>query len=52
MGFRVRQEFLDGQPGAWCEIAGRKTVFLDSAQTAAEQLATLEDAIRTYRPAA
>jgi hypothetical protein len=51
MGFQIRQEFLGGNPGNWCEIAGRKVVFLDSSQAAAEQLETLDQAIRTYRPA-
>lgn len=50
MGFHIRQEFLDGQPAAWCEIGGRKTVFLDSSQTAIEQLASLEEMILSYRP--
>jgi len=52
MGFQVRQEFLGGQQGNWCEIAGRKTVFLDSSNSAVDQLSTLEEAIRSYRPAA
>jgi hypothetical protein len=51
MGFQIRQEFLEGNPGNWCEIAGRKIVFLDSSQGAAEQLATLDQAISSYRPA-
>jgi len=52
MGFQIRQEFLGGQPGNWCEIAGKKFVFLDSAQSAIDQLSVLDDAIRSYRPAA
>ncbi len=52
MGFQVRQEFLGGQPGNWCEIAGTKFVFLDSSQSAIDQLSVLNDAIQSYRPAA
>lgn len=52
MGFQVRQEFLGGQPGNWCEIAGTKFVFLDSSQSAIDQLSVLDHAIRSYRPAA
>jgi len=52
MGFQIRQEFLGGQPGNWCEIGGTKFVFLDSAQSAIDQLSVLDDAIRSYRPAA
>ena|GEM_PF-2067951 len=51
MGFQIRQEFLGGHPGSWCEIAGRKTVFLDASHSAVEQLSTLEEAIQSYRPA-
>jgi len=52
LGFQIRQEFLGVHQSNWCEIAGRKTVFLDAAQTAVEQLTTLDDALQTYRPAA
>ncbi len=52
MGFQVRHEFLNGQSGTWCEIGGRKTVFVDSSQPAAEQLAALDAALCSYRPAA
>jgi len=52
MGFKIRQEFLGGQPGSWCEIEGTKFIFVDSAQSAIEQLSVLDDAIRSYRPAA
>ena len=52
MGFQIRQEVLEGKPGTWCEIAGRKTVFIDASQPAIEQLAALNEAVRSYRPAA
>jgi hypothetical protein len=51
LGFHVRQEYLGGNVGNWCEIGGRKTVFLDASQAAGEQLAVLEQAIDSYRPA-
>jgi len=51
MGFQVRQELLGDQPAAWCEIGGRKVLFIDAAQPAREQIATIEEAIATYRPA-
>jgi hypothetical protein len=51
MGFQVRQELLGDQPAAWCEIGGRKVLFIDAAQPAREQIATIEEAIASYRPA-
>ena len=51
MGFQVRQEMLGDQPAAWCEIGGRKVLFIDAAQPAREQIATIDEAIATYRPA-
>jgi hypothetical protein len=50
-GFQVRQEMLGDQPATWCEIGGRKVLFIDAAQPAREQIATIDDAIATYRPA-
>ncbi len=52
MGFHVRQELLFDGASNWCEIGGRKTVFLDSSQPAGEQLQALDAAIRNYRAAA
>ncbi len=49
MGFQVRQELLGGQPPAWCEIAGRKWLFLDAAQPARDQLRALEEVLADYR---
>lgn len=45
MGFQIRQEFLGDQPGSWCEIGGRKIIFLDSSHSAVDQLSTLDEAI-------
>lgn len=51
LGFQVRQEYLGPHVGSWCEISGRKIIFLDSSQTAADQLAALNEAIAGYSPA-
>ncbi|MGV3485870.1 MAG: hypothetical protein ACO1RT_15740 [Planctomycetaceae bacterium] len=51
LGFQIRQEFLQGHPSSWCEIGGKKTIFLDSSQPAADQIAALDEAIRSYQPA-
>jgi hypothetical protein len=48
MGFRVRMEPLDGEEATWCEIAGVPTLFVDLAQTAAEQLRQLDEALANY----
>lgn len=47
-GFVVRQEVLGGHLPAWCVLAGRKTLFLDSTQPAREQLAILEEALAAH----
>ncbi len=44
-GFVVRQEVLGPHQPAWCEIAGRKTLFLDSTQSAREQLAVVDEVL-------
>ena len=49
MGFRVRMEPLDGEEATWCEIAGVPTLFVDLAQTAAEQLRQLDEVLANYR---
>lgn len=48
-GFIVRQEILGDQPSTWCEISGRKLLFLDAAQSAREQIATLDDLVADYQ---
>jgi hypothetical protein len=45
-GYCVRQEWLGGQGGGPCELAGRRYVFVDLALTPAEQLEALLDALR------
>lgn len=46
LGYRVRQDWLGGAGGASCELKGQKYIFLDVAQTPAEQLATVAEALR------
>jgi hypothetical protein len=48
MGFHVRQELLGGHRSNCCEIAGRKTMFLDASQSAREQLASIDEALASY----
>ncbi len=48
MGFHVRQEMLGGHRPNCCEIAGRKTLFLDASQSAREQLASIDEALASY----
>ncbi len=48
LGFDIRKEMLGGQAGACCEIAGRKTLFIDAAQTAAEQILAIDESIRRF----
>jgi hypothetical protein len=50
-GFVVRQEILGEQPSTWCEIGGRKLLFLDAAQSAREQIATLDELLADYQVA-
>lgn len=49
MGFHVRQELLGGHQPNCCEIAGRKTLFLDASQSAREQLASIDEALASYQ---
>lgn len=51
MGFRVRQELLEGQPASWCELGGQPTLFIDASQSAREQLASIDEALASYVPA-
>ncbi len=50
LGFQVRQELLGGQPSSWCEIGGKKILFLDAAQSAREQLAAIDETLASYVP--
>jgi hypothetical protein len=46
IGYRVREEWLDGRGGGGCEIHGQKWLFLDLALSADEQLDQVLDALR------
>jgi len=46
IGYRIREEWLDGRGGGGCEIQGQKWVFLDLALSADEQLEAVLDALR------
>ena len=46
VGYKVRQEWLDGNVGGGCELMGRKILFLDLALGPAEQLDQVLDALR------
>lgn len=48
-GFIVRQELLGSHQSTWCEIGGRKMLFLDAAQPAREQIATIDEVLEDYR---
>jgi hypothetical protein len=41
LGYGVRQEWLGGCAGGFCEVAGRRWIFVDVALTPGEQLAQL-----------
>ncbi len=45
LGFQVRMEWLNGEGGGACEIRGERWIFIDLAGSAAEQLATVLDAL-------
>lgn len=47
LGYRVRQEWLGGSGGGGCEIRGEKWLFVDLAQTPAEQFTQVLEALRT-----
>ena len=45
VGYGIRHEWLDGSGGGACEIGGKKWIFVDLAQTPAEQLDQVVEAI-------
>ncbi len=50
LGCEVRLEWLDDSQGDWCVVGGKRTIFLDSGQTAAEQLTQLEEILHEIFP--
>jgi len=41
LGYKLRQDWLDGKGGGACYLKGQKLIFVDLAQTPDEQLAQL-----------
>jgi hypothetical protein len=48
-GYEVRMEWLGGQTGGACEVAGRRWLFVDLALSPAEQLEQVAHALRSVR---
>ncbi|HBO43659.1 MAG TPA: hypothetical protein DD670_06960 [Planctomycetaceae bacterium] len=46
VGYRVREEWLDGRGGGGCEIRGQKWIFLDLALGPEEQLDQVLESLR------
>lgn len=46
LGFEVRQDWLGGDGGGHCLVRGRKWLLLDLAQTPADQLDVVAEALR------
>lgn len=46
LGYRVRQEWLNGNPGGACVLRGRKLLFLDLALSPREQLEQVVQCLR------
>ena len=42
-GYEVRHEYFGGTGGGFCEVAGRKILFLDLALSSVEQLDKLKE---------
>jgi hypothetical protein len=47
LGYCIREEWLDGNGGGQCEFAGRRWIFVDLAQSAAEQLEQVAETLRS-----
>ncbi len=52
LGFKVRQEWLDGRGSGSCELKGQHWIFLDLAEPAREQLAAVVECLRRLGPGA
>ena len=46
LGYGIRHEWLGGNGGGACEFGGKKWIFVDLAQSPAEQLDQVVEAIR------
>lgn len=49
LGFKVRIEPLEDEQAGWCEIGGTRILFIDLSQTAAEQLAQVEETLASFQ---
>lgn len=49
-GIQIRSEWLGGETGGACEIAGKRWIFLDLSLSVEEQLGQVEDALRQWEP--
>lgn len=45
LGYRVRIEVLEDQQAGWCQVGKSKLIFIDLSQSAAEQLAQLDETL-------
>lgn len=50
LGVQIRSEWLGGETGGACEIAGKRWIFLDLSLSVEEQLGQVEDALRQWNP--
>ncbi len=46
LGYTIRQEWLAGSGGGWCELKGRKLLFLDLDLSPPDQLDLVLEALR------
>jgi len=49
LGYKIRLECLDGQPGGGCEISGKKWLFLDLSLSPQEQLGQVLETLQFER---
>ena len=52
LGFKVRQEWLDGRGSGGCELKGQRWIFLDLSEPAREQLDAVTECLRSASQAA
>ncbi|TWU56852.1 hypothetical protein Poly51_27690 [Rubripirellula tenax] len=47
-GFQVRMEVLDDEQAGWCQVGRTRILFVNLSNTAAEQLAQVEETLRDF----
>lgn len=52
LGFQVRMEVLDDEQPGWCQIGTSRLLFVNLAQTAAEQLAQVSETLADFAASA